>query len=79
MIPTARLYRCLVLLLRALPRPGDPLSPPQPMPRTLPQNDAADRAESDTSDRYTLVMLLRPRRLTGDPGPGQTASWVKSP
>jgi tetratricopeptide (TPR) repeat protein len=34
MIGTAQLYRYLVLL-RALPRQGYPLSPPRPMPRTL--------------------------------------------
>jgi hypothetical protein len=37
MIGTARLYRCLVLLLRVSARHGDPLSLLKPIPRTLPQ------------------------------------------
>ena len=37
MIGTARLYRCLVLLLRVWARHGDPLSLHKPIPRTLPQ------------------------------------------
>jgi hypothetical protein len=77
MIGTARLHRCLGLLLRVWARHGDPLSLHRPIPRTPPRMTPRPRREG-ASDRDAGVVSLRPHLVTGDHRPRQRASWVKS-
>jgi hypothetical protein len=79
MISVFRPHRRPVLSPRAPARHEDPLSPAHPMRRILPQITPPSVRKALHSGYHAIVVRLRPRLLTGDPGPGQSASWVKSP